>query len=186
MTDFLTNQQISPIESENIILLPFEMGDNLVDYTNWLNDPEINRYLEVKWMTHTIDTTLDYVLKQLNEKKVIFYKIIWKSNGIHIGNIQANNINLNHKTADIGYLIGNKNYQGLGAGTEAIKLIVKYLFSIGIYKINAGTYENNMGSVKALLKNSFICEGRQLNQKKNGVLRENTLIFGLENDPKQK
>ena len=83
----------------------------------------------------------------------IFHHIKNQSKFIHIGNIKIGPIKPEHNSTEIGYIIGNKSYWGKGVMTESIRLatlICKNKYNLS--KINAGVYENNIGSIRALKK----------------------------------
>ena len=78
----------------------------------------------------------------------------------HIGNIYINNINKIHRTAEIGILIGNKEYRKKGFGSEAIKQILNYSFNeLGLHRLQAVILEENIASKKTFQKIGFSEEG---------------------------
>ena len=70
-------------------------------------------------------------------------------NNKHIGNLKIGPININHKTSEISYFIGDKKEWGKGYATESVKLAIKYSFdNLNLYKCIAGVYESNFASSK--------------------------------------
>ena len=70
-----------------------------------------------------------------------------------------------HKTATVALLIGEKSAWGHGYGSEAIALAGRYAFdTLGLRKLTARIYANNVGSLKAFLKAGWTREGMQLLQ----------------------
>ena len=64
------------------------------------------------------------------------------------------------KNAELGYWLAEP-YWGKGIITQAIKQIVAYGFkTFEIDRIFARPFENNIGSQKALIKSSFVLEGK--------------------------
>ncbi len=96
-----------------------------------------------------------------------------------MGNIKLGPINFIHKTSDISYFIGDKNYWGLNIVSIAIKKILKIAKkNFKLKKITAGFYQGNIGSKKALIKNGFLKEGelkKQLIYKKKRI---SNFIYG--------
>jgi [ribosomal protein S5]-alanine N-acetyltransferase len=150
-------------------------------YVAWLNDQEINRYLESRFETHTIDSVKAFVEDQHRNGLVLFYGI-WIGRDQHIGNIKLGPVNHNHLTADVGFLIGERNYWGKGIASEAIALIVRYGFALGLKKITAGAYENNPGSIKALIRAGFQEEGVRRGQIEFESQRIGIVQLGIERD----
>jgi RimJ/RimL family protein N-acetyltransferase len=86
-------------------------------------------------------------------KNSILLGIFYTENNLHIGNIKIDNINKFHGKAEIGILIGEKKYWGMGLATEAIVAVTRLCFDrLNINNLFAGCYENNKGSYKAFIK----------------------------------
>ena len=146
------------IIGKNIILRTLELADCQEYYINWLNDNETNQYLESRWSKHDISSVKNFVASINNSEHSYIFAII--HNTKHIGNIKIGPIDYLYKFADIGYLIGEKSYWGKGYATEAIGLILKFAFeTLKLHRVEAGAYEQNIGSQKALIKNGFVQEG---------------------------
>lgn len=146
------------ITGKNIILRTLELADCQEYYINWLNDNETNQYLESRWSKHDISSVKNFVASINNSEHSYIFAIIQGTK--HIGNIKIGPIDYLYKFADIGYLIGEKSCWGKGYATEAIGLILEFAFeTLKLHRVEAGAYEQNIGSQKALLKNGFIQEG---------------------------
>ena len=146
------------IIGKNIILRTLELADCQEYYVNWLNDNETNQYLESRWSRHDINSVKNFVSSINNSEHSYIFAIIQGTK--HIGNIKIGPIDYLYKFADIGYLIGEKSYWGKGYATETIGLILKFAFeTLKLHRVEAGAYEQNIGSQKALIKNGFVQEG---------------------------
>ncbi|MFN8206095.1 MAG: GNAT family N-acetyltransferase [Bacteroidales bacterium] len=67
--------------------------------------------------------------------------------------------NIYRKNVEIGYWIG-ETFWGKGIATEAVKLIVEYIFrNFNVVRIYAETFTSNKASSRVLEKNGFVCEG---------------------------
>ncbi|WP_373032491.1 GNAT family N-acetyltransferase [Sulfurovum sp.] len=132
-------------------------------YLRWMNDPEVLQFTESRWAKYNIDD-LKLFVKNINKSpKDYLFGIFITETGQHIGNIKIGNINDQHKFADLGIIIGDKEEWGKGYATESIKLAVDYAFSkLKLYKVTAGVYINNSGSIKALKKVGFEECGRHI------------------------
>lgn len=149
------------IEGTRIYLREVRLSDVNDGYYNWLNDPEVNKYLETRFSPQTMDSIKAYVEKMSQKADEIFLAICDKATDKHIGNIKLGPINPHHKYADISLVIGDKDFWGKGLATEAIKLISDHAFTkLGLHKVSAGCYSDNIGSAKAFKKVGFAEEGR--------------------------
>ena len=135
------------------ILRPEDVSE---DYGSWLEDPEVNRYLECRWRAFSLDDLRAYVRAMNESPKDILFGIFLSDEDRHIGNIKIGNIDTIHRYADIGLLIGAKDAWGKGYGSIAIDLAALYAFrQLNLHKVVAGIYAGNTGSFKAFLKAGF-------------------------------
>jgi len=81
------------------------------------------------------------------------------------------------QSAFIGYFV-DKNYNGMGFGTEAVKLIVDYAFKqLNLHRIEAGVMPHNIGSIRVLEKSGFHKEGLAIkNVKINGKWEDHQVL----------
>jgi ribosomal-protein-alanine N-acetyltransferase len=148
------------IEGGRIYLRKIQLSDANKNYCRWMNDPEINQYLESRFEKWSIKKLKSYVKKIKKNPSCVFLAIIAKKRNKHIGNIKIGSIDKVHKFADIGIIIGDKSFWGKGIAAEAIKLVVNYAFNkLGLHKLTSGAYSCNIGSIKAFKKAGFSVEG---------------------------
>jgi RimJ/RimL family protein N-acetyltransferase len=156
--------EIPTLQGEQIFLRRLTEDDATQDYVDWMNDPEVNQYLESRFYTQTVESTKAFIRSVTNDNNYQF-GIFEKETGKHIGNIKVGSINHYHKYADVGFLIGDKSYWGRGIATEAIYLVSEFAFkTLKLHKLWGGAYSPNIGSMKAFLKNGYQQEGAKKNQ----------------------
>lgn len=164
----------TPIETSRLILRTLEAADVGETYTAWLRDPEVVRYLEVRFLPHQdVSQVQTFVASANASRSELLVGIFPKEAGRHIGNIKLGPVIREHARAPIGYMIGDRASWGRGYASEGIRALAQYaLEHLGVEKVTAGCYETNFGSSKALLKAGFtfeasipsdvICEGKRL------------------------
>lgn len=151
-------------ETERIFLRETLLSDVSQEYVDWMNDPEVTRYMEARFGQHTFESVKDFV-RNVGKENSVLLAVIAKDHQKHIGNVKLGPIDKNHAFTILGVMIGDRNYWGKGYGPEAIKLAVEYAFTkLGLRKINADVYENNIGSLRAFQKTGFQEEGRRKRQ----------------------
>ncbi len=166
------------IEGKNIYLRRMTEEDVSEDYVRWMNDPEINQFLESRFYKQTVESTKSYIRSVSNDANYQF-GIFIKGTNQHVGNIKIGNINHFHGFADIGFLIGEKNYWGKGVATEAIGLASDFAFNtLKLHKLWGGAYSPNLGSVKAFLKNGYQQEGIKKSQYLCHGIYVDDILFG--------
>lgn len=163
-------------------LRPLRVDDVTQRYVDWLNDPAVNRHLESRFATHTLDTTRAFLAAQLTSGTACFFGIWAALDGggaeRHVGNIKLGPIERNHLTSDLGFVIGERDHWGRGLASDAINTVVAFGFGLGLKKVTAGSYEDNPGSAKALLKAGFVSEGLRPDQVISGDRRVGIQLFG--------
>ena len=150
----------SPLEGKDIFLRPIISSDATNAYVGWLNDPEVNQYLESRFSTHSTESLRKYIEEIITNPNNHFFAIVRRDSEKHIGNIKIGPINRHHKFADVGIIIGDKNCWGKGFASEAIRLSANYAFNtLKLHKLTAGAYVNNIGSIRAFKNTGFYVEG---------------------------
>jgi ribosomal-protein-alanine N-acetyltransferase len=148
------------IEATRIYMRTLGDQDCTAEYLSWLNDPEVNRYLETRFSLQSMDTIRDFVRTVNGKKNELLFGIFLKDGNHHIGNIKVGPINPHHRVADLSLFIGAKNYWGQGLASEAIAALSTYAFErLGVRKLAAGMYAPNRGSCQAFLKCGYRQEG---------------------------
>ena len=148
------------IESKRLIYRVLTKDDVTDTYVSWLNDPQVNNYLEVKHIHNTIENCDEFVEKSNNDPAQNLFGIFLRENQKHIGNIKIGFVNKIHGGAQLSLFIGDTSCWGKGYATEAIQTISQWGFkNINLKKIEAGCYDVNIGSLRSFLKAGYQVEG---------------------------
>ncbi|MBU0986970.1 MAG: GNAT family N-acetyltransferase [Proteobacteria bacterium] len=150
----------SVINGDRIFLREVELADVNQTYIQWMNDPEVTQYLESRFFPQSMESISAFVKHQIEDPHVAFLAICLNENKLHIGNIKLGPVDVIHRFADVGLVVGDKKFWGKGYGNEAIGLVVKYAFqTLNLNKLVANCYQLNKGAIKAFRKNGFEIEG---------------------------
>ena len=123
-------------------------------YAGWLNDPEVNRWLETRSVT--VPELRTYIREKRESPDAILFGIFWKENGRHIGNIKLEPIDRKRKEVTIGILIGEKTFWGKGVATEATNLVTDYAFKdLRMRAANLGVISENKPAIRVYEKCGF-------------------------------
>lgn len=147
------------LESERLILEPISNELCTETYLNWLNDPEVYRWLETRG-SQTMPMLKDYIDQQLSNKTYM-WAIKIKSINKHIGNIKVDPINIKHSLGEFGILMGDKTEWGKGFAKEASLKIMNYFFNKPepLRKITLGVVDQNKAAVRLYENLGFEVEG---------------------------
>lgn len=121
-------KSIKKVEGKRIYLSPINVED-YPKYTEWLNDIEVNIYLNALTKVITFEKEREFLTNAAKEGDYIFGIRLLESD-LLIGNCGLINTDHINRTSTLGIFIGDKEYQNKGYGTEAIKLLLDYGFYI--------------------------------------------------------
>lgn len=147
------------LETERLILEPISSKHCTETYLDWLNDPEVYRWLETRG-SQTMPMLKEYINQQLINKSSM-WAIKIKSINKHIGNIKIDPINIKHSVGEFGILMGDKSEWGKGYAREASTEIMNYFFEKQepLRKITLGVVDQNEAAVKLYKNLGFEVEG---------------------------
>ncbi len=122
---------------------------------------------------------IDSFHNTFKSKKGIRWGIVLKENGVFIGTIGLNNLNLAGKKAEIGYEI-HPTYWRNGMTTEAMKAVLTYSFEeLDLFRIGAVTFPENTASSQLLKKNGFKEEGTLRGYLYQNNKSNDALVFSI-------
>lgn len=144
------------LQSTRLKLEPLSSKFCTQKYVSWLNDLDINKFLETKG-GYTLNSLNSY-LENIENNNILAWAILIKENNKHIGNIKIDPINHRHGLGEYGILLGDKTEWHKGYAQEASKLVIDYCFKeLNLRKINLGVVAKNVGALN-LYKELGFCE----------------------------
>lgn len=127
----------------------------------YMNDPEVKRLLtpgipflytledELKWYDglSAMKDTYNFAIETLEDQR-------------YIGGCGINSVDWKNSLVVVGIFIGDKNYWGKGYGTDAMRVLIKFIFEqMNIRKIKLNVYAFNERAVKSYEKCGFVKDG---------------------------
>ena len=141
-----------------VLLRPLK-DDDLPRIYRWISDPEVTQFTTIGTFPLTLDKLREIVHRRDASSRHATFAITFDKEAWHIGVIALNSIDWVNRMAEVELLIGEKRYWSKGYGTEAIKLIAQYAFNrLGLHKLWAGVYAENIAIQKTLTKAGFMPE----------------------------
>lgn len=147
------------LESDRLYFEPLTNQHLSEDYVNWLNDIEVNKYLEIQG-NYNINNLRQF-LREQEIKNILFWAIHIKEGNKHIGNIKIDPIDCDSNSGEYGIMMGDKEQWGKGFANEASERIIDYCFNnLKLSQITLGVIEHNTNAVKLYEKLGFIIYNR--------------------------
>lgn len=151
---------MSVVETERLFLRYLDASDATSKYADWLNDPQVNQYLETRHTKHTKSTCRYFIEQCNNEDGAHLLGVFLKDAGQHIGNVKIGFINETYQRGELSLFIGDTSCWGSGYACELVSAVTRYGFEgLGLYKMEAGCYEENLASLKVFLRAGYTVEG---------------------------
>ena len=178
----LRGSKLPIIMTSRLVLRDIEVGDISSDYINWLNNPEVNQFLEVRFVKQTRETVEEYIRSRLADTVNSKHFGVYDEDGTRlVGTVTFPVINWHHYFADLSFVIGHPDAGGKGYATEAVHGALYYMINhCEMYYIWAGYYEGHLASAKVLAKNGFQVEGRFRKKRINAKgVRVDNILTGL-------
>ncbi len=151
------------LKGERVKLGPIKR-EYVDSFLRWFNDPEITQYLiAYRPMTRMAEEEWMENLKN-REDSIHFSIVIPNEEGSEklIGNCGIHKIDCKNRVGEVGIVIGEKEFQNKGFGTEAMELLLEYGFdTVNLNRIELYTYDFNISALKSYKKVGFIEEGRK-------------------------
>jgi len=168
------------LKGEKVSLRAIERED-IPTFVRWLNDPEVCKYL-LMYIPMSIAEEERWFERQLDAKdsKIL---AIETAEGFHIGNIGLHDIDWKSRRAELGIVIGEKAYWGLGYGTDAIKTALRFAFDeMNLHRVYLRVIDFNERAQRCYQKCGFQYEGRQREAHYHDGRYHDMLIMGVLRD----
>lgn len=151
------SREFARLVGSKVVLQPFGPKDVTEAYISWLNDPEVTRFSNQRFRTHTRASCEAYLASFAGTEN-LFVSIRDATTGGAIGTMTAYR-NPHHGTCDVGIMIGERACWGGGYGQEAWDLFTDWLLTEGgVRKLTAGCLASNGGMVRLMERSGMARE----------------------------
>jgi diamine N-acetyltransferase len=151
------------IYGDRIRLRAIERTD-LPLFVKWLNDPEVRAGLLIHLPLSMVEEEgwFEGMLKRPQAEHPLAIEVRQGDTWNMIGDSGFFNLDWRCRAAEIGILIGAKQYWNQGYGTESMRLMLRHGFeTLNLNRIVLDVYETNPRAKRCYEKAGFIQEGRK-------------------------
>jgi diamine N-acetyltransferase len=145
------------------IRLRSDERSDLPRFVEWLNDPQVRRYLSVCLPISQAgeEQWFEKMLKQPPEEQPLGIEIRDGAEWRLIGNCGFFDINWRTRSAEVGIFIGDKSCWNQGYGTEVMQLLLKHGFeTLNLNRIFLRVDAENLAGIRSYEKTGFVHEAR--------------------------
>ena len=174
------------------MLRDIEVRDITAEYIEWLNDPEVTKYLEIRFVPQTKEKIIEYVQSALDDTLSKMHFGIYDKGGTRLlGTVTLHHIDWNHYSADISFVIGHRDASNMGYATEAVHGVIYYAFrECNIIRLGGGYYQGHERGANVFRNNGFRIEGhlkkKLIDHKKQRVDHIIEGLLAADFEPKEK
>jgi diamine N-acetyltransferase len=155
------DQVVINITGEKVALGPIRR-DLVPLYQRWLNDFEVTRTLSATLRPMTVESEEEWYSRSSRSEDEIYFTLYERATMRAIGGTGFHGIELHHRTAVFGIMIGEKDCWGQGYGTEATRLMLDYGFTgLGLHNIMLNVFSYNTRGIAAYTRAGFREFGRR-------------------------
>ena len=157
--NFENKKCLKTLVGDNVYLSPISL-DDVEKYAEMVNDIKVSVGLGYLSYTNIIDFESEKEFLISAKKEKLFAVRLLENDNL-LGNVGFNSVDLLNRTATMGIMLGNPNYQRKGYGIEAVKLILDYGFSfLNLRNISLNVFEYNEAAYNLYKKVGFKEVGR--------------------------
>ncbi len=149
------------IYGERIRLRAIERED-IPQYVEWLNDPEVTAGLLIMLPMSTWEETrwFENLANRAPETRPFAIDAQTPEGWKHIGGTGFDQIEWANSNAEFGIFIGEKSFWNQGYGTEATHLMLQHAFeTLNLHRVFLRVYETNPRAIRTYEKVGFAKEG---------------------------
>ena len=147
----------------DVLIRTFQEKDMTARYLSWLNNPEVVRFSNQRFITHT-PVSCQKFFHSMSSSPSSFLAIEHAEYG-HVGTLTVH-FNDHHGTADMGILVGEPSIWGKGVGVTAWMLAMTTTLKIPrMRKVTAGTLACNAGMLSIMRKSGMVEDGVRVAQE---------------------
>jgi RimJ/RimL family protein N-acetyltransferase len=146
-------------------------------YLKWINDFEVTRTLAIALRSETWEAELAWYEQAAGGQAgraagpatSARFTVYEKTTLRPIGNTELHNIDHQHRRAEFGIMLGEKDCWGKGYGTETTRLMLDYGFTaLGLHNIMLAAYSFNERGLRAYRRAGFREIGRRRESQQLG------------------
>ncbi|NMB02500.1 MAG: GNAT family N-acetyltransferase [Firmicutes bacterium] len=140
----------------------------------FVNDPEIKRLMGGIPFPYTLWDEEKFITQQSASNNNYSFAIETLENNHYIGGCGLNSLDWKNRVAEIGIFIGDKEYQNRGYGTDALKVLLRFIFDqLNLHKVSLRVLSYNERAIKVYKRLGF---------RDEGCLRQERFVDGAYHD----
>lgn len=156
----MADESVAFLKGNGFYLRELRVSDLDGDWYAWFNDAETTRWQNKKIFPNTRLKQRAYFDYLASSSSDVVLAMVEGGGNRHIGNVGLHKIDWVHRSAELGIVIGNREFWGRGFGKQAWQLITDYGFdTLNLHRVYAWIVANNFSSARCAEAAGFRKEG---------------------------
>jgi len=148
------------VAGERVYLSHFDIGD-AQRTAEWMSDLEITTHLGAIGAAYGVDDQVEWIERARRDRFNPTFAIVVREGRKFIGSISLKNVDHKRGIAEVGILVGEKSEWGKGYGTEAVRLMADYAFTLlDLHAVHLWYWSFNERARRAYVRAGFKDAGR--------------------------
>tara|TARA_X000000950_G_scaffold229307_1_gene277120 strand:- start:23512 stop:24051 length:540 start_codon:yes stop_codon:yes gene_type:complete len=148
------------LQGKGFYFRELQQNDLNGNWYSWFNDQQVTEFQNKKIFPNSYEKQKEYYDYLIDSKMDVVFAIVDESSNLHIGNVGLHKIDWVHRSAELGIVIGEKEFHGRKIGSQAWSMITHYGFkTLNLHRIYALVMEGNITSRKCAEGSGFKLEG---------------------------
>jgi len=131
------------IRGDKVVLTALDPG-NAEQLRSWVNDPTVNRYMLAGHVPLTSAEELEFCRQAESSPSLQILEIHTAEDMRLIGLVGFEGLDLRHRHAELGIMIGEVGHQGRGLGRDALLTMLRFGFdTLGLHRVGIKARHDN-------------------------------------------
>ena len=167
------------LAGERVHLRPLERKDAAL-LVPWWRDPHVTQMLGEGFVPANIRAAADLIERLYREGHDLLLGIVLQHTGRLIGVTEIHHLDLHHRQASFGIVIGDRQEWGKGYGAEVTALLCEYVFSgLEMNRVWLHVDEHNERAIRVYEKVGFQREGLLRQDRYTDAGYHNTVVMAV-------
>ncbi len=175
----MTQEKDMILTGQRVCLGP-RRKDLVPTYLTWVNNPEVNCYLTLWGSAMSLEDEEKWYEEASAGPSQRILTVYRREELVPIGNAGLHDIDFRNGSAELGIMLGESDYWGMGLGTEATQLMLDFGFTgLGLHCIHLRALSCNARAIRCYEKVGFKRAGRLREVMRIGSQRFDLLAMDM-------
>ena len=170
------------VAGDRVYLSHFDLADAR-QTAAWMSDLEVTTHLGAIGGSFSVEDQVDWIERSRRDRFNPTFAIVLREGKKLIGSVSLKNVDHKRGIAELGALVGETSEWGKGYGTEAVRLIADYAFTLlDLHAVHLWYWSYNSRARRAYLRAGFKDAGRLRSACAVGGKRYDHVLMDLTRD----